>query len=71
MDGLMIRVLITILTAAQAMIAATLGFGEILPQEWKVVLVVLSAGLAVVLNQIPSWNHAPAADRALRRAKVD
>jgi len=68
MDGLGIRIGITLLTAAQAMIAAALGFAEILPQEAKVGLVILSAGLAVVINQIPSWQSAPRAERALRNA---
>jgi hypothetical protein len=65
-DGLAIRVTITILTACQAGIAALLGFGEIVPQEWKVALVVASAMLAVVLNQVPSWRGAPAAERAMK-----
>lgn len=70
-DGLWIRITITLLAAAQAMIAAVLGFADILPQEWKIVLIALSAGLAVVINQVPSWTSAPAASRALRRAKAE
>jgi len=66
MDGLGIRVTITLLTAGQAMIAAALGFAEILPEEAKVALVVLAAGLAVLSNQIPSWQNAGKAERALR-----
>jgi len=53
------------------MIAAVLGFGDILPQEYKVGLVAVSAGLAVVLNQIPSWQQAPRAQRAMRRSGVE
>lgn len=68
MDGLSIRISITLLTAAQAMIAAALGFAEILPQEAKVLLVIISAGLAVVINQVPSWRNAGNAERALRNA---
>ena len=70
-DGLWIRITITLLTATQAMIAAVLGFADILPTEWKVGLLVTSAGLAVVLNQVPSWTAAPSASRALKRARVD
>jgi len=68
MDGLGIRVTITLLTAAQAMIAAALGFAEILPQEAKVLMVILSAGLAVVINQVPSWQNAGSAARAMDKA---
>lgn len=68
MDGLAIRISITLITAIQAMIAAALGFAEILPQEAKIILVIISAGLAVVINQIPSWSNAPSAARAMRRA---
>lgn len=64
--GIGIRVTITIVTAAQAMVAAVLGFGDVIPQAWKIGLVVASAGLAVVANQIPSWQNAGAAERALR-----
>jgi len=70
-DGLWIRITITLLAAAQAMIAAVLGFGEILPQEWKIGLIVVSAGLAVVINQVPSWTAAPGVARAMKRARVD
>jgi len=70
-EGLGIRIAITLLTAAQAMIAAVLGFGDILPQEYKVGLVAVSAGLAVVLNQIPRWQQAPRAQRAMRRSGVE
>lgn len=66
-EGLWIRVCTTILAAAQAMIAAALGFGDQLADEWKFGLVVVSAGLAIVINQLPSWQGAPAAARALRR----
>jgi hypothetical protein len=48
-----------------------LGFAEILPQEWKIGLVVASAMIAVLLNQVPSWQQAPAAQRALKKAGVD
>jgi len=67
-DGLGIRIAITIVACAQAMIAAALGFAEILPEAAKVALVVLAAGLAVLSNQIPSWQSAPRAERALRNA---
>lgn len=66
MDGLVIRIGITCIAVAQAMIAALLGFADILPQQWKVVLVVLAAGLAVLANQVPSWQSAPAVDRKTR-----
>lgn len=68
MDGLGIRIAITVVAVIQAMVAATLGFAEILPQEAKIVLVVIAAGLAVLSNQIPSWQQAGTAERALRRA---
>jgi hypothetical protein len=71
MDGLGLRILITLLAAAQAGIAALLGFAEILPQSAKVGLVVASAVLAVLLNQIPSWSAAPAAQRALKKAGAE
>jgi hypothetical protein len=67
-DGLAIRVVILLLTMTQACISALLGFAELLPQQWKIALVVASAGLAVALNQIPSWMNAPRADRAMRAA---
>jgi hypothetical protein len=70
-DGLAIRILITFLATAQAGIAALLGFAEILPQEAKIGLVVASAMLAVLLNQVPSWQSAPAAGRALKKAGAD
>lgn len=70
-DGFWFRVSITLLTAAQAMIAAVLGFADLLPIEWKIGLITTSAGLAIVINQIPSWNAAPSAARALKRARVD
>ena len=66
-DGLVIRIGITFVAVCQAMIAALLGFGDILPQQWKVVLVVIAAGLAVLSNQLPSWQKAPQVDRALRK----
>ena len=68
MNGL--KVAITLLAAAQAMIAALLGFAEILPQWAKVGLVVLAAGIAVVLNQMPSWQDSARAERALDKAGV-
>lgn len=71
MDGLAIRVTITVLTVLQAGIAALLGFADILPQEAKIGLVVASAMLAVALNQVPSWAGAPAAARALRAKRAD
>jgi hypothetical protein len=61
-ERLGIRITVTLLTALQAMIAALLGFAEILPQEAKIGLVVASAGLAVVLNQIPSWGKPSESD---------
>lgn len=70
-EGLALRVLITLLAALQAGIAALLGFGEILPQEAKIGLVVASAMLAVLLNQIPSWQAAPAAQRAMKKAGAE
>ena len=66
-EGLGIRVAITVLASTQAGIAAVLGFADILPIEWKIVLVALSAALSVALNQIPSWQSAPKVDRATRR----
>ena len=59
------RITITLLTAMQAMIAAYLGFGELVPQSWKIGLVVISAGIAVVLNQLPSWGNAVKAQEAV------
>jgi UPF0716 family protein affecting phage T7 exclusion len=70
-EGLSIRLAILLLTVAQACIAALLGFAEILPQEWKVALVVLAAGVGVALNQVPSWMNAGSAERALRAKDVD
>ena len=67
MDGIYIRVAITLVAVIQAMIAALLGFAEILPQEWKVLLVVVAAGLAVLSNQIPSWQSAPGVERRMRK----
>ena len=72
MDGLGIRIAITVVATIQAMVAATLGFAEILPQEAKVALVIIAAGLAVLSNQIPSWQNAPRAERAMRsKPKTD
>jgi len=65
-DGAAIRVAILLLTMTQACISALLGFADVLPQQWKIALVVASAGLAVALNQIPSWMNAPKVDRAMR-----
>jgi hypothetical protein len=48
-----IRIAVLVLTVTQAMIAALLGFGDVLPQQWKIALVVLSAGVSVALNQMP------------------
>lgn len=70
-DGIGIRITITVITALQAMVAALLGFGEIIPQNWKIILVVASAGLAVIANQVPSWQQAPAASRALKKAGAE
>jgi hypothetical protein len=63
-----IRLAILICTAVQAMIAAALAFADFFPPEWKIGLVVASAGLAVVLNQLPSWQNAPTATAALNLA---
>lgn len=66
-----IRISVAVLTIVQAMIAALLGFGEYIGQEWKIALVVLSAGVSVALNQLPriqqgslsqgdsSWTSSP------------
>lgn len=70
-EGLGFRIAITVVAAAQAMVAAALGFGEIIPQQYKFGLVVVSAGLAVVANQLPSWQSAPHAERELRAKNVD
>lgn len=70
-EGIGIRITITVLLAAQAMVAALLGFADLIPQAWKVGLVVVSAGIGVALNQITSWQRAPEAARALRAKKAD
>jgi len=69
--GLSIRIVITFLTALQAGIAALLGFGDVVPQQWKIALVVASAMIAVLLNQVPSWQQAPAANRAMKEAGIE
>jgi len=68
-EGLSIRLVILVLLVAQAMIAALLGFADVLPEEAKIALVVVSAGIGVALNQITSWQSAPAVDRATRRVE--
>ena len=70
-EGIGIRITITVLLVAQAMVAALLGFADLIPQQWKIILVVVSAGIGVALNQITSWQSAPAAARALRAQKAD
>lgn len=70
-EGLSIRIIITVLLVAQAMVAALLGFAEVLPQAGKIGLVVVSAGIGVALNQITSWQSAPAAAKALEAKKAD
>ena len=70
-EGLAIRISITLLAALQAGIAALLGFGDVIPQQFKIGLVVASAMVAVLLNQIPSWQGAPAAERAMKKAKAE
>jgi len=66
-----IRLAILLLSIGQAAISAVLGFSEILPIEAKIALIAASAGIAVALNQIPSWAAAPHAARALKRAGAD
>jgi heterodisulfide reductase subunit A-like polyferredoxin len=70
-EGLVIRLAILIVGAAVATISAVLGFAEALPFEMKVILVAANAGLGFVMNQLASWQAAPAADRAMRKAQVD
>jgi hypothetical protein len=65
-EGVGIRITITVLTALQAGIAALLALELDLAIAVKAGLVVASAMLAVVLNQVPSWQSAPAASRALQ-----
>lgn len=67
-DGLYLRIVITLLAACQAGIAAALAYPDFdLPNVVKFGLVVASAALAVVLNQVPSWQSAPGAERRLRK----
>lgn len=68
-EGLGIRITITVLTALQAGIAALLALELELAIAVKAGLVVASAMLAVVLNQIPSWGSAPSVDRTIERAR--
>lgn len=67
-NTLTIRILITVLAATQAMISTALAFSDQLPNGVKIGLVVASAGLAVVLNQIPSWNNAGVAADTMKAA---
>lgn len=69
-EGLTIRIVILVLVVAQAIDAAILGFNDVLPLEWKIVLVATSAGVGVALNQITSWQSAPAVERATRKARA-
>lgn len=71
MDGIYIRITITILTMLSTGISALLGFADILPQWAKICLVVASAMIGVALNQIPSWQAAPKAERAMRRSGTE
>jgi hypothetical protein len=67
-DGLAIRILITLLGGVQVGIATLLALDYIeLADVMKAGLVVASAVIAVVLNQVPSWQSAPAAERRLRK----
>lgn len=63
-----LRFAILILTALQAMIAAALGFADMFPTEWKIALIIASAGIAVVLNQLPTWQESPAAQARMRKS---
>lgn len=67
-EGLGIRLVILVLLVVQSMVAALLGFAELLPIEAKVALVVVSAGIGVALNQITSWQSAPRVDRLQQAA---
>ena len=59
-----IRIVFTVLLAVQTAIVAYLGVvGESAPMEWKAILVALSAGLMVAVNQIPRWQDNPPDDR--------
>lgn len=70
-EGLWIRILITFLSAAQAGMTALLAFTDLaLPVEAKAAIVVASAIIAVILNQVPSWQSAPKAERALKARRV-
>jgi hypothetical protein len=71
-DGLALRILIAVLSATQAGIAALLAFSDLaLPVEAKASCVVASAVIGVLLNQVPSWQQAPAAQRALQKAGTE
>jgi hypothetical protein len=69
MDGLYFRLALLVVGMCQVMITALMGFAEQLPQEWKIVLTVVSAGLVFLSNQLPSFGGAPAAARAMRRVR--
>lgn len=65
-EGLGIRITITVLVVTQAVVAAVLGFADVLPLQWKIALVATSAGVGVALNQVTSWGSAPKVARELR-----
>lgn len=56
-----LRVATAVLMAVQASITAYLAFGDLVPQTTKIALVVASAGLAVLLNQLPRPQDKPQA----------
>ena len=66
--GLATRLAILFLLVTQAVVAAVLGFAELLPIQAKIELVATSAGTGVALNTITSWTSAPAAERAAKQA---
>lgn len=52
-----IRSAILVLTVLQTGITTYLGFGDYVPQSWRVALVVASAMVSVALNQLPRWQQ--------------
>lgn len=66
-DGIWFRLSLIIVGVLQVGITALMGFNELLPLEWKVVLTVASAMLVFLANQLPSLQGAPAAARRMRK----
>ena len=66
MDGIWFRIAVVMVGCLQVGVTALLGFQDQLPLEWKIVLVVASAMLVFLGNQLPSLQNAPRAARALR-----